>query len=375
MTIFNPDENEVELSLTRFVDDSYSIRIGENLFPEIAKYISEKFPKKKPAIITDSNVAPIYGPPLIKELNLAGIHPMMFIIPAGEENKQLSECTSLIRGMHDLKYNRDSVIIALGGGMVGDSAGLIASIFNRGVPYIQVPTTLLAQADAAIGGKTAVDTEFGKNLIGAFKQPKKVFMDLSTLSTLRDEDFNQGLAETIKHGVIYDRLFFDYLEDKIDLIKSRDKNDLFYLARKNSEIKGTVVERDMEELALRQILNYGHTIGHAIEKLANYKILHGHCVSMGMVVAGKIANAVTGFSLEDLARQDSLLERAGLMTKIPHSIFNEQIIEVTTRDKKARNGKAMYVLPKSLGQMDSFEGTYSTLVDKEIVERALNESR
>ncbi len=286
--------------------------------------------------------------------------------------------------MSQLKYGRDVAILALGGGVVGDMAGFIAAIFNRGIPYIQIPTTLLAQADSSIGGKTAVNTRFGKNLVGVFKQPERVYLDIATIATLSDRDYISGLAETIKHGIIQDVDFFRYLFKNLSLMLSRISEFLLNIARNNCRIKGNVVEIDPHEKGIRRILNYGHTVGHAIEKLSvnRYRekesgdyLSHGEAVAIGMMVAGRISNMLGYLSQDELIEQEGLLLAVGLPTKIPPEISNESIIEVTLMDKKAKNGQTRYVLPLRLGVMHDFKGVYATYVSKEVVVEALNQTR
>ena len=368
-------ENEISLTLKRQIDDSYGILIGENLFPQLLDYIKEKFQSSRVAIITDSNVKKVYADELGKFFNKSGLYSNIFSIPAGENNKTNKECNKIQENMAILKYGRDSLVIALGGGMVGDMAGYIAATYCRGIPFIQYPTTLLAQTDASIGGKTGLDLKAGKNLVGAFYQPKRVFIDLATLETLPFEEFRNGLSETIKHGVIRDRFFFNFLENNIDSILKKDKLLLKVIAKENCRIKGGVVEIDPEEKGLRAILNYGHTIGHSIEKLSNYELSHGNCISRGMMVEGRISNKLGYLSNSELARQRRLLERVGLPITIPESINNEDIIKLTSIDKKAISGNARYCLPSSIGEMNPFEGSYTTPVEKDIVLSALQESR
>ncbi len=377
-------KNRMRILLKREVDESYDLVFGENLFPQIAKDLKQKPLGDRYAIVTDSNVKRLYAESLKKILESEGLTAEIFSFEAGEHNKTMENCMKLMDKMSLLKYGRDVAILALGGGVVGDIAGFIAAIFNRGVPYVQIPTTLLAQTDSSIGGKTAVDTDFGKNLIGAFNQPEKVYLDIATITTLSDRDFISGLAETIKHGVIQDIDFFRYLSENINLITARAPEFLLEIARNNCRIKGSIVEIDQHEKGLRRVLNYGHTIGHAIEKLSvdRYKrkesevyLSHGEAVAIGMMVAGRISNSLGYFTQEELRKQEQLLSAVGLPIKIPPEISNEAIIEVTSRDKKAKNGQARYVLPVRLGRMHEFGGVYATYVPNEIVVKALQQTR
>ncbi len=374
MTQENSDT--VRINLERRVVDSYDIIIGTDLFPKIAKDLKEISRASRFAIITDSNVGPLYARALETRIRMTGLDCKTFSFEAGEKNKNMKTVTSLLNQLGKARYNRDSLILALGGGVVGDTAGLVAALINRGVPYIQIPTTTLAQADSAIGGKTGVDLPAGKNLVGAFKQPVRVYMDMKTLDTLDDRNYNSGLVEVIKYGVIADGLFFEYLEQNMSKIRARDKEALVYIAKQNSRIKGTVVELDPLEGGLRKILNYGHTPGHAIETLSGYKLLHGEAIAIGMNIAGTIAYLLgTGFTKEDLARQNDLLMRMGLDIWVNPKITKKDIIKKTLSDKKAAAGKARYCLPSTIGEMMPYDRAYSIQVESDIVGRAIDACR
>ncbi|MBI3037348.1 3-dehydroquinate synthase [Candidatus Woesearchaeota archaeon] len=370
--------NTLRIGLESIVDDSYDIVFGENLFPQIAEDLAKVRLGSKYAIITDSNVNRLYGAALKSALESAGLQADIFPFEAGEQSKNAVVFLGLMKSMRELDYGRDSAIIALGGGVVGDMAGLIAAIYLRGIPYIQVPTTTLAQADSSIGGKTAVDTEDAKNSIGAFKQPARVYIDVATLVSLKELDnrgYVSGFAEAVKHGIIRDPVFFAYLQKNAKLVLECDPETMLYVAKQNCRIKGTVVEQDPKEKGLRQILNYGHTIGHAVETLSGYRRLHGDCVSMGMMVSGNISAKLEGLSEQELEQQKELLQLLGLPIWIPPEISNESIIQVTLKDKKARGGAARYALLKHLGEMHDFAGKYTTPVDNAIVIAALNATR
>jgi 3-dehydroquinate synthase len=278
----------------------------------------------------------------------------------------------LLNQLGNLKYNRDSLILALGGGVVGDTAGLVATLINRGVTYVQIPTSTLAQADSAIGGKTGVDLDAGKNLAGVIRQPNRVYMDVKTLGTLDERNYRAGLVETVKHGIILDATFFEWLENNIEAVLDRDEKALIYLAQQNSRIKGSVVEIDPNEKGLRKILNYGHTLGHAIETASRYTLLHGEAINLGMRAAAKISNDANIFPTSDLHRQNDLLNRLGMPRKIPMGITNEDILAITLSDKKVVNGKANYCIPQRIGFMREYDGRYVIPVDLEIVKQVLN---
>ncbi len=368
-------ETRVRIDLVREEDYSYDIVIEEDLLSKIPTDLKKRNLGNRFALITDSNVSNLYGLYLEELLNTSGLQTTRFVFPAGEKRKKLRTCEDLIDKMSSGGFGRDSVVIALGGGVVGDVAGFVASVFNRGVPYVQIPTTLVSQADSSIGGKTGVDTKFGKNLVGLIKQPKIVYIDPSTLRSLAPAEYFSGLAETVKHGIIQDSDFFSYLEKNYEKVLSMTDDSLLHLTKKNCRIKGNVVEKDPYEKGFRRILNLGHTIGHAIEKLSNYNTLHGYCVSMGIMPSLRIANKITGFPLEDISRVEKLLGYFHLPTSIPFGITNNNIIKTTTVDKKAAKGRARYCLPVKIGEMAEFEGQYATYVDESVVRDALDASR
>jgi len=375
LTMVEIKDNIMKINIKKETDETYEIVFGNKLFPQIARDLKEFSLGSRYAIITDSNLELLYAEILKKELIDIGLKVEIFSFEAGEKNKTMETCMSIIREMSILNYGRDSAILALGGGIVGDMAGFIASMFNRGVPFIQIPTTILAQADSSIGGKTAVNTKFGKNLIGSFKQPKKVYIDISILKTLSEKEVRTGLAETIKHGIIQDADFLNYLQENIEQIFDKSEEALSYISKTNCKIKGNIIEIDPFEKGLRKIVNYGHTVGHAIEILGDFKLSHGEAISIGMMVAGRISNILGDFSKEDLEIHENLLIQAGLPIKIPLEISNQSIIEVTFRDKKAENKRAKYVLPISLGKMNPFDGSYATYVEEDVIIQALEQTR
>ncbi|MFH1053401.1 MAG: 3-dehydroquinate synthase [Candidatus Woesearchaeota archaeon] len=368
-------KNHIRISLKREIDDSYDIFFGSYLMNQIANDLAMAPIASRYAIVTDSNVGPLYAHALETALRDVSISFTTFTFPAGEQNKNIETCMSVMSGMSSNGFGRDSAILALGGGVVGDMSGFMAAVFNRGIPYVQIPTTILAQADSSIGGKTAVDMEGYKNLIGAFKQPEKVYIDVATLESLSERDYCSGLAETVKHGIIQDAEFFKYLQANADKIIGKDKEYLLYISRRNCTIKGNVVEIDPHEKGLRRILNYGHTAGHAIETLSNFELTHGEAVAIGMMVAGRIANQLGYFHPADLDDQGRLLDAIGLPIVIPDTISNDDIIGVMGKDKKSKDGKARYVLPVKIGQMHEFDGIYATHVANEVVMEALQKTR
>ncbi len=354
----------------------YDVVFGDDLSARVAKEQRERWlASTKFAILTDSNVKELYASPLEEALKAEGLDVNVFTFEAGEQNKSIETCVCIIGKMTELGYGRDSVILNVGGGVVSDLGGFIASTFNRGFPYINIPTSLVGRVDASVGGKTAVNTVHGKNLIGVIKQPAGVYVDVSALKTLSGEEFPYGMSETIKHAIILDAGFFDYLLENSGLILQRDPGTLLYVVKQSCIIKGKIVERDpKEEKGPRMVLNYGHTTGHTLEKSTNYKLPHGAAVSVGMMAAGRIAVMLGYFSQSELARQEQLLLRFGLPVTIPEEISAEAIIKATV-DKKAAGGRARYALPSSIGRMNEFGGAYATFVDNGIVKAALHATR
>ncbi len=363
---------EQKVRLERKINESYPIYFGAGLFPDITENLDRR---RKHAIIADENLLDKAIDFKTKFLNEAGIESDVFFVRSGEHSKTFGGCYGLIKWMLKEKFGKDSTILAVGGGVVGDISGFIASIFCRGVPYIQVPTTLLSQVDSSIGGKNAVDISDGKNLLGTIKQPEAVYIDFSWLKTLPEEEFKHGMAEVIKYGVIKSEVLFSKLES-LDINKIKEREVLEDIIKECCRIKASVIEQDPYENGLRRILNYGHTIGHAVEKLSTYTLHHGKCVSIGMMAEGLIAKFLgTGFKKEDMERQKALLERFGLPIVIPSEIETDDIMKATQRDKKAEKSEARYCLPRRIGDMHGFSGMYAMPVNQKVVRKVLDETR
>ncbi len=319
------------------------------------------------ALVTDSNVADLYGAKLLGDLEKALPEVSMVVFPAGEQSKTREIKSFIEDKMLESGFGRDSSVIALGGGVVGDIAGFVAATYMRGIPCIQVPTSLVACVDSSVGGKTAVDTPHGKNLIGAFYQPWRVYVDTDTLKTLEPNQLAEGLAEIIKYGVIKSEDFFQYLEANIEKIYEFNDITLLEVIETSCRIKAEVVEKDEKERNLRKILNFGHTVGHAIEQLSDYTISHGEAISAGMVIEGKIALGETGWSEKDQDRLTLLLERAGLPIEPPCGVNVGKIIDVMKIDKKARKGKIEMSLPECIGKMKEQEGDYGIKIGEQAI--------
>ena len=356
----------VRVELKEEADNSYGIFIGEGLFGNLAGELKQKPVANAYAIIADYVVADIYGKKLLKSFQKESLHAHLITFPAGEKSKSRKTKERIENAMLNLGFGRDSCIIALGGGVVGDLAGFVAATYMRGVPYIQVPTTLLAMVDSSIGGKVAVDVKNAKNAVGAFYQPKKAIIDLNFLKTLPKKELVNGLAEVIKHALIQDKDFFHFLEKNIGRILEFDLGILKQVIKRSCEIKAGIVTEDEKEKGMRMLLNYGHTIGHAVESALNYRISHGHAISIGMNYAAKLS-AKKGFLHEgSVIRQNNLLEHIGLPHRLSHhQLKPKKILEHIRFDKKIINKKLNFVLLNSIG--DAFVSDSIDLDDIKIV--------
>lgn len=362
------------VSLKKLVDDSYDIEIGFSLEKNLVKDLKTGLVGniKKIAIITDSNVEKLYAGKMVSLLEYAGFTVNTFVFPAGETSKTRETKAIIEDAMIEKEYRRDCCIIALGGGVVTDLAGFIAGTYGRGVPFINYATSLLAAADASVGGKTAVDTKTATNLIGLFYQPKKVYIDIGAWQTLPDRQLSNGMAETIKHACMADYDFFLYLREHMKELLSIDRTACEYIAERNCQIKYQVVEKDERETGLREILNLGHTVGRAIETVSNYHLLHGEAVSIGLVAEVLLSHKLGYASLKDVEEVTSLLQKAHLPVKIPEYIDKEKLVKKLYTDKKVKNGKLRFVIQKGIGQMVEFEpGVYATRIEEPVIREIL----
>jgi 3-dehydroquinate synthase len=334
---------------------SYPIFIGGKILSDLGAHCAELQLGRRCAIISDKNVAPLYAAKTAASLRKAGFDPLLVTLPAGETSKSLKWFQSCCDVLARHRLERKSFIVALGGGVVGDLAGFVAAAYLRGIALVQVPTTLLAQVDSSVGGKVGVNLAAGKNLVGAFHQPRLVLCDLTTLRTLPLREFHAGLAEVIKYGIIYDAALFARLERDLPLLLRRDGKVLANVVARCCEIKADVVRQDETETGLRAILNFGHTIGHAIEAIAGYgKYLHGEAISIGQVAAAKLSARAAGLPEEDAARIEKLFVRAGLpiAIKLPPR-RRTALIEAMRLDKKVSDGQIQFVLAHRIGQVES----------------------
>lgn len=362
MSIYN-------VQLKRVVDDSYDIEIGFGLTNKLIEDIKGGLVGniKKFAIITDSIVKDLYALKIYKMLLDSGYTSDIFVFPAGEKSKTREVKAGIEDEMLNAGYRRDCCIIAVGGGVVTDLAGFLAGTYGRGVPFINYATTLLAAADASVGGKTAVDTPLATNLIGLFNQPEKVYIDIEAWSTLPERQLYSGMAETIKHACMADKKFFQFLEENMDRILSNDSEACEHIAKKNCEIKYSVVMKDERESGLREILNLGHTVGRAIETVSDYRLLHGEALSIGMVAQVKLAKRLGYMTDEEVKRVIALLKKAQLPTDIPEYINREQLVKKLYTDKKVKNGQLRFVIQKGIGEIVEFgEGVFATPVEESV---------
>jgi 3-dehydroquinate synthase len=328
---------------------SYEICIGNSICDRMALLISKNHKAVRHIVITDSNVGRLHGQKLLSGLKGVGLNVDLVEFPAGEASKNINTTLDIVAKLLELGADRNSMLIAFGGGVVGDMVGFIASVFMRSIPYIQIPTTLLAQVDSSIGGKTAIDLPYGKNLLGTFYQPQAVFADLSYLTTLPEKEFNNGLAEIIKYGIIDDEKILRLLEDNMEQVQRRDPVLLLKLVENCCRIKKSIVEIDEREQGLRRILNYGHTLGHALEAQSKFTISHGEGVALGMIAAARISENVGYLESGSQERIESLIRQSGLPCRIPQDIATEGIISRLKMDKKKEGDIIHFVLLKKIG--------------------------
>jgi 3-dehydroquinate synthase len=347
---------------------SYSVLIGPGLLPRLGTECRKLGLGRRCAVISDRNVAPRFARRAIASLKSARFEPVLITVPAGETAKSLKTVQACYDQLAAHRLERQSFIVALGGGVVGDLAGFVAATYLRGVPFVQVPTTSLAQVDSSVGGKVGVNLKAGKNLVGAFYQPKLVLCDLDTLRTLPKREFRAGLAEVIKYGIIYDEPLFELLEDRLAKLLNLDPKLLGEVVARCCEIKADVVGQDETESGLRAILNFGHTIGHAIENSVGYgKYLHGEAISIGQVVAARLSCEVLGLCGGCAERIRDLFRRAGLPTEIRlNAAQRNRLLAAMKLDKKVSGGEVKFVLAEEIGKV-----RWGQRVSEELIGRVL----
>jgi 3-dehydroquinate synthase len=333
---------------------SYKILIGGGLLARLGSQCAALELGRRCAIISDSNVAPLYAKAAQASLERAGFEVVLVTVPAGETAKSIKTVEFCYDRFAEHRLERKSFVVALGGGVVGDLAGFVAATYLRGIQFVQVPTTLLAQVDSSVGGKVGVNLKAGKNLVGAFHQPRLVLCDLNTFKTLPEREFRAGLAEVIKYGIISDAKLFGQLEREMTRLLKRDQQTLARVVARCCEIKADVVGQDETETGLRAILNFGHTIGHALEAISGYgKYLHGEAISIGQVAAAKLSNRLLGLPMREVERIIEIFQVAGLPTRVkPNRTQLKRLCAAMKLDKKVSAGEVKFVLAKSIGRVE-----------------------
>ena len=359
---------KVKVTIPAVEESCYTISIGSGFLDSLWAELEAKYSGLRKFVVTDSNlVAAGHLDALVGD----GGSGVYVIDPAGEESKHIDTVVSIIEKMEKEFFGRDSLIVALGGGTVGDIAGFCAAIFKRGIKVVQIPTTTVAQADSSVGGKTGVDSSVSKNAFGSFWQPDGVYIDVDTLGTLDDRQYRAGLVEGIKHALIADKGYFEFLESNMGAILKRETSVLEEIAYKNCTIKAAVVAEDPTEQNMRRILNYGHTIGHAVESGSNFELLHGEAVAIGIIGASIIEEKL-GIGGGHGGRTGKLLGELGLNLKIPAGIDKKTLINLLKRDKKSVNKWPKFVLLEDLGKALCRDGQWAHSVERELVDETLD---
>ena len=357
------------VELIKTVDDSYDIEVGYELAEQLITDLKNGLVGNiaKFAVVTDSIVEKLYAKDILDRLNHAGYQAELFVFEAGEKQKTRQTKEMIEDAMLEKGFRRDCCIIAVGGGVVTDLADFVAGTFGRGVPFINYATTLLAAADASVGGKTAVDTPLATNLIGLFNQPRKVYLDIATWNTLPRRQIASGLAETIKHACMASAELFAYLDAHMEEIFRIEEAPCQYIANQNCRLKYEVVMKDERESGLREILNLGHTVGRAIETVSDYQLLHGEALSIGLIAEVNLALRFGYVSDTQRNAVIALLEKTGLPTQIPDYIDREALVKKLYTDKKVKNGQLRFVLQKGIGSVVEFaDGVFATPVEEAI---------
>ncbi|WP_320170838.1 3-dehydroquinate synthase [Maridesulfovibrio sp.] len=339
----------VSVELRGEFDNSYEINVGCSLMDTVVADLCERKYGHTPVIICDENTRELFGLEMSEKLALKDIEALLLTVPAGENSKSLDVFRSLLEAMLEAGINRQDVVVALGGGVVGDLSGYVAGSYMRGINFVQVPTTLLSQVDSSVGGKVAVNISGGKNYCGMFYQPRHVYSDITALDTLPEREILSGLGEVVKHGFICSRELVEYLHDNAEKVLKLDRSVMSEIVARCCEIKADVVSRDEKEGGVRRILNYGHTVGHAIETFSGYEMAHGECVAYGMRIVSRACNRDKMLSDEDLALHEAVMDRLGMATA-RLDIKPDEIMELMKRDKKVKEGSVVVVGLESLGK-------------------------
>jgi 3-dehydroquinate synthase len=355
---------KIEVNLNQAV---YSILIGPGLLNTVADCLKQLHAGDRVILVTHPRLKQLYGNSLLKSLKEAGLSPELVEAPEGEESKSLAQASVLYNEFSRLQVERITPVLALGGGVIGDLAGFVAATYMRGIPLVQAPTTLLAQVDSSIGGKTAVNQATLKNIIGVFYQPRMVIADISALRTLPDNEMVNGMAEIIKYGVIRDEVLFSLLENQADSLMRRDESFLEEIVYRCASIKAGVTEKDEKDTGLRNILNFGHTVGHAVEAVSDFGVSHGNAVAMGMIAAARISLKMGIFSESEYNRLKSVIIRYGLPVEVAGWPVQD-LMQAMQHDKKRAGGRLRMVLVRKMGEV-----FINDEVDPSLVQQTLEE--
>jgi len=367
-TRFNQQGFEIHMALDLTLFESQIVSTDQKLTFLIDYLKKHHPPKGKIVLISDNRVFPLHGETLLESVRQAGFQIEPIILPAGESSKRLSSAEQCWNKMHSFGLDRTSLVIGLGGGVITDLTGFVASCYMRGIANILIPTTLMGMIDAAIGGKTAVNLESGKNLVGTFYQPKKVLIVPFYLDTLPPREFHSGLAEVIKSAVLWDNQFFQYLEENLERILKEGPKAMDYLIEHTVAIKVCIVQQDEKEKGVRAFLNWGHTFAHALETITQYKIyLHGEAVSIGMCCGAFVSQEFGLVDHEFIQRQEKLLSLAQLPIRLPNDIAIDQLIDLMEGDKKSVGGKINLILARKIGQVDKFDNVKKATIKKALL--------
>ncbi len=359
---------ELDIQIPVSEAGNYKIEIGTGILQSVWSRLESRFGRRGMFVVTDQNL--VSAGHLDALLGNREI-PSYVIAPAGEISKNIDTAVAIIEQMEKALLGRDTLVVALGGGTVGDIAGFAAAVFKRGVPVVQMPTTTVAQADSSVGGKTGVDSSVSKNAFGAFWHPSAVYIDVATLATLDDREFRAGLVESVKHALIADSEYFEFLERNMDAVLQRETRVLEEIAYRNCLIKGRVVQADPNEKNQRRMLNYGHTIGHAVESASGYGLLHGEAVAIGIVGAGLIEIEMGLGEPGRLERVKTVLGRLEVPLKVPADLGDSNLIDLIRHDKKAVNKWPRFVLIQDIGSVHCEDDQWAVEVECNLVERVI----
>jgi len=344
----------------------YPVDVAPGLLETLPAFLEEVAPGRRPVVITDRTVARVVSQPL---------KAPVLVVPAGESTKSRTRWAGLTDRLLDLGYGRDGIVVALGGGVIGDLAGFVAATFQRGIPCIQVPTSLLAMVDASVGGKTGVNTRHGKNLVGAFHPPAGVLADPAVARTLRQSQLRAGLVEATKHGLVADADYFQWIDTHAEELHGRDPTALATLVTRSVALKAGIVAQDERELGIRAVLNAGHTVGHALEAATGFRLTHGDAVALGLVVES-VLSAALGLApgeLPDLVRGQ--LKRLGVPLRFPPGVDDETLVGAMRYDKKRAGATLHFALPRAPGRLVAEAGEWAVPVEPSSVRQALGEAR